>query len=83
MVASGVANPLEGIGFGAAVDYLGLEVGRSSGYGGRTCTGRWTLPGVMVMPLVGPAKFMQILTLKMARRSEGGDGFSGVRKGAR
>ena len=103
MVTSGVANPLEGIGFGAAVDYLGLEVDRwcgvfllrrqhgsrqrgaagvRCGYGGRTCAGRWTLPGVVVTPSVRPTKFMRILTLKIDRRFEGGDGFSGVCKGA-
>ena len=43
----------------------------------------WTLPGVVVTPSVRPAKFMRILTLKIDRRFEGGDGFSGMCKGAR
>ena len=48
-----------------------------------TRAGRWTLPGVVVTPSVRPAKFMRILTLKIDRRFEGGDGFSVVCKGAR
>jgi hypothetical protein len=34
--------------------------------------------GAMVAPMAGMTRFMQILTLKIARRFDGGDGFCSV-----
>jgi hypothetical protein len=34
--------------------------------------------GAMVAPMAGMIKFMQILTLKIAQRFDGGDGFCSV-----
>ena len=65
MAAHGVAAPLEGIGFGAAVDYFGLEVDGWSGmfllrrrHGSRRCGAagyRWRIQLTYVQREVGAA----------------------------